>query len=151
MGKKSIIALTALILTLLVTGATIAREQPESSATGKMQKNNIGKTFAISLITEPGETPDVFTIMTAGGQFRFSSSQTSGEAQRSLNFQGSLKIVANDMAMVDYSLSLDNVAKAGQASQQVNLGGSVLVRMDSEVLIAQAKDHAFKLKVAVAK
>lgn len=151
MGKKSIITLTALILTLLVTGATIAQEQPESSATGKLQKNNFGKTFAISLTTEPGEAPEVFTIMTAGGQFMFSSSETSGEARSSLNFHGSLKIVKNGMAMVGYSLSLDNAAKAGQASQQVNLGGSVLVRIDSEVLIAKAKDHSFKLKVTVAK
>lgn len=142
---------SAFILLLMFSTISTAGQQAEAAATGRPEAPNLGKTLTISLISEPGNNPEGFTVMTADGGFMFNSVYTTTSNRSNISFQGQVTLLGNDTALVDYSLSFEKFTKEGEVSQKVDLHGSVLVGMNSEVYIAKSKDRAFKLKVSVQK
>ncbi len=151
MISKSTIVCATIGLLLFISGAAVSQDRAKDTRRVDGGIQNLGRTYAITLTAGPSDNLEGLTIMTAEGRFMFSTVQTSGEARTSLSFQGELRRGGKGAVLVEYTLGVENVTSAGHASHQLNLSGSVLVPLDTEVAIAKSKDRSFKVKIIPAK
>ncbi len=150
MTKKAGMIFASFILILCISALTVAQQKKQNIVSGNEGMRHLEKTLAVNITMEPGNDTQGITVMTADGHFSFSQTQDKTEAHSEFSFQGDVELEGNNLVLVRYHLNLDTMVKSEQASQRIDLQGSVLVKMDSVVSIAKSKDHTFKVRLAAA-
>lgn len=151
MTRRLINPLISFVSVFLISSLSIGQQQGQSQTPKNKQIPSSGKTLAVNLVMEPGDDPEGITIMTADGLFTFNSALEKGEGRTEISFQGNLEQSENDRVMVRYHLTVQGFVKADQKSQRIDVQGSVIVKMDDQIMIAKSKERTFKLKLTVVK
>jgi hypothetical protein len=161
MARKLSVLITGLALNLFCIGLAVGqpRETPEIAETEEVLQ--LGRNFAVTLMVEPAQAKESFTIVTATEHFMVETEVGKGEERIELRFEGrivlteSQKMIIGERSigggrplLVNYRINMHGVREQAQGSFAFVLKGSVLLEENKDVIIARSKNLTLRVKIS---
>jgi len=161
MSKKSLVLIGGFALILFWTGWAFAQQSEEQAMLGSEAFRPLGRNFAVTLMVEPAQAKESFTIVTATEHFMVETEVGKGEERIELRFEGrivlreSQKMTIGERSigggrpiLVNYRINMRGVREQQQGNFAFGLQGSVLLEEDKDVVIARSKNLTLRVKIS---
>lgn len=160
MGKKWVVFTGSLALILFWIGWGMGQPRDEEKIVGNEEVRQLGRNLAISLVVEPAEVKESFTIVTATEHFLVETELGRGGERIELQFEGRIVLRESQMIigerrlgvgkpiLVSYLIKMHAVDTPKEKGFAFSLEGSALLEENKEVVIARTKDMVLKLKIS---
>ena len=161
MTKKFLVLISGIALILFWTGWALAQQGEEQAVLGSDTFRPLGRNFAVTLMVEPAQAKESFTIVTATEHFMVETEVGKGEERIELRFEGrivlreSQKMTIGERSigggipiLVNYRINMRGVREQQQGNFAFGLQGSVLLEENKDVVIARSKNLILRVKIS---
>lgn len=161
MTKKLFVLISGFVLILFWTGLAFGQQSEERGLVGSDEVRQLGGNFAVTLMVEPAQAKESFTIVTATEHFMVETEVGKGEERIELRFEGRIVLRESQQMtigersvgggrpiLVNYRINMRGVREQQQGSFAFGLQGSALLEEDKEVVIARSKNLTLKVKIS---
>ena len=161
MTKKALVLISAFALILFWTGLAFAQQSEERGIVGSDEARPLGRNFAVTLMVEPAQAKESFTIVTATEHFMAETEVGKGEERIELRFEGRIVLKETQQMtigersvgggrpiLVNYRIKMRGVREQQQRNFAFDLQGSALLEENKEVVIARSKNLTLKVKIS---
>jgi len=160
MTKKSLVLISGFALILFCTGLAFGQQSEELGMVGSEEVRQLGRNFAVTLIVEPAQAKESFTIVTATEHFMVETEVGKGEERIELRFEGRIVLTESEKMrigersigggrpiLVNYRINMRGVREQ-QGNFAFGLQGSALLEENKDVVIARSKNLTLRVKIS---
>jgi hypothetical protein len=161
MIKKPLVLISGFALMLFWTGLAFGQQSKERGIVGGDEARPLGRNFAVTLMVEPAQAKESFTIVTATEHFMAETEVGKGEERIELRFEGRIVLRETQQMtigersvgggrpiLVNYRIKVRGVREQQQRNFAFDLQGSALLEENKEVVIARSKNLTLKVKIS---
>jgi hypothetical protein len=161
MTKKPLVLISGFAFVLFWTGLAFGQQSEGQGMAGSDEVRQLGRNFAVTLMVEPAQAKESFTIVTATEHFIAETAVGKGEERIELRFEGRIVLTESQKMtigerrigggrpiLVNYRINMRGVREQQQGNFAFGLQGSVLLEENKEVVIARSKNLTLKVKVS---
>ena len=161
MRKKSVVLISGLAMILFWTGSAFDQQSEQQQMLGSEEVRQLGRNLAVTLMVEPAQAKESFTIVTATEHFMVETEVGKGEERIELRFEGRIVLTESQKMtigersigggrpiLVNYRINMRGVRAQEQGNFAFGLQGSVLVEENKDVVIARSKNLTLRVKIS---
>lgn len=161
MTKKSLVLISGFALILFWTGLAFGQQREEQGMVGSEEVRQLGGNFAVTLMVEPAQAKESFTIVTATEHFMVETEVGKGEERIELRFEGRIVLTESQKMtigersigggrpiLVNYRINMRGVRAQKQGNFAFGLQGSALLEENKDVVIARSKNLTLRVKIS---
>lgn len=159
MTRKPLVLVSGFAFIVFWTGLAFSQQSEERAIVGSDQVRQLGRNLAVTLMVEPTQAKESFTIVTATERFMAETEVGKGEERIELRFEGRIVLRETQQMtigersvgggrpiLVNYRIKMRGVREQ-RGNFAFGLQGSVLLEEDKEVVIARSKNLTLKVKI----
>ena len=161
MTKRSIVLISGLAMLLFWAGSAFGQQSEEQQMIGSEEDLQLGRNLAVTLMVEPAQAKESFTIVTATEHFMVETGVGKGEERIELRFEGRILLTESQKMtigersigggrpiLVNYRINMRGVRAQKQGNFAFGLHGSALLEENKEVVIARSKNLTLRVKIS---
>ena len=160
MTRKSLVLTSGFALILFWSGLAFGQQGEEQGMIGSGEVRPLGRNFAVTLMVEPAQAKESFTIVTATEHFVAETEVGKGEQRIELRFEGRIVLTESQKMtigersvgggrpiLLNYRINMRGV-RAEQGDFAFGLQGSALLEENKDVVIARSKNLTLRVKIS---
>ena len=161
MSKKSVVLISGSVMMLFWAGWAFGQQSEEQQMLRSEEARQLGRNLAVTLMVEPAQAKETFTIVTATEHFMVETEVGKGEERIELRFEGRIVLTESQKMtigersigggrpiLVNYRINMRGARAQKQGDFAFGLQGSALLEENKDVVIARSKNLTLRVKIS---